>query len=68
MCVYLIFKVINMNIWCCEQLDTIGTALACLPTSGTAFAWDDVTGTELDPQEVRRAREDEMEFIRNMKV
>ena len=27
-----------------------------------------MTGTALDPQEVRRAREDEMEFIRNMRV
>ena len=31
-------------------------------------AWDDVTGGELDPAEVEKAREAEMEFIRNMKV
>ena len=36
--------------------------------SGTGYAWDDVTGAALDAQEVRRAREDEMEFIRNMRV
>ena len=31
-------------------------------------AWDDVTGAHLDVDEVRRAREDEMKFIRDMHV
>ena len=31
-------------------------------------AWDDVTGAQLDVNEVRRAREDEMKLIRDMHV
>ena len=31
-------------------------------------AWDDVTGAELDPAQVKRARLDEVKYIRNMKL
>ena len=33
---------------------------------GVACAWDDVTGTIPDAQEVNMVREDDMKFIRNM--
>ena len=37
--------------------------------SGEAdHAWDDVTGAQLEAKEVRKAREDEMKFIRDMNV
>ena len=29
-------------------------------------AWDDVFGAELDPQKVRRAREEEIEYVKKM--
>ena len=31
-------------------------------------AWDDVTGVEFDPQIVNSAREDEVKYIREMKL
>ena len=31
-------------------------------------AWDDVSGAELDPQGIRRAREEEIEYIRKMNL
>ena len=34
----------------------------------TDTAWDDVSGKELDPQEVRRARLKEMEYVKNKQV
>ena len=37
-------------------------------TEATARAWDDVSGKELDPQEVRRARLKEMEYVKNKQV
>ena len=29
-------------------------------------AWDDVSGAELDPQKVRRTREEEIEYVKKM--
>ena len=37
-------------------------------TEATARAWDDVSGKELDPQEVRRARLKEMDYVRGKQV
>ena len=36
--------------------------------NGDEQAWDDVTGSALDAQEEERARKDQIEFIRKMKV
>ena len=37
-------------------------------TDGKAHAWDDVSGTELDPELILKAREEEMEQFRKHEV
>lgn len=47
-----------------EKYRTVGEEYEC----ENEVAWDDVFGATLDPSEVRRAREEEIKYVRNMEL
>lgn len=51
-----------------RQLEKEYETVAMKDNNTMEAACDDVTGAELDPQHVRKAREEEAEYIRNMKL